>query len=132
LLIQGNDATDSLQTGFEVGNGVGIRILDNVANRTGGAGIGMEGGVFDSLGLPVGGAVIMRNETNENGESGIAAAAGGHRIDDNEAHNNAGFGIAAEDDAISTPLSNKASGNAEPEQCTGVVCDTGMSVPLGL
>jgi large repetitive protein len=66
------------------------------------------------------------------GERGSSAAAGGHRIDDNEAHNNAGFGIAAEDDAISTPLSNKASGNAEPEQCTGVVCDTGMSVRLGL
>jgi parallel beta-helix repeat protein len=132
LHIEGNNATDSLQTGFEVGNGVGIKILNNVANSTGGAGIGLEGGAFDSLGLPVGGAVIVGNETNENGESGISAASGGHRIDDNEAHNNAGFGIAAEDDAISTPLSNKASGNAEPEQCTGVVCDTGGAVPLML
>ena len=61
LLVQDNDASDSLQTGFEIGNGVGIRILDNVAHRAGGAGIGMEGATFDALGNPVGGALIEGN-----------------------------------------------------------------------
>ena len=61
LLIQNNDASDSLQTGFEIGNGVSIRILDNIAHRTGGAGIGMEGAAFDALGAPVGGALIEGN-----------------------------------------------------------------------
>src|SRR5919106_2965531 len=43
LIVYNNDASDSLQTGLEIGNGVGIRILDNVVHRAGGAGIGMEG-----------------------------------------------------------------------------------------
>ena len=43
LLVQDNDASDSLQTGLEIGNGVGIRILDNVVHRAGGAGIAHGG-----------------------------------------------------------------------------------------
>ena len=50
LLIEDNDASDTLQAGIAVGNGVGVRILDNVANRTGGSGISIEGGAFDAAG----------------------------------------------------------------------------------
>ena len=140
LLVQNNNASDSLQTGLEIGEGVGIRILDNVVHRAGGAGIGMEGGAFNALGLPVGGALIQNNRTDQNGESGIIVADGGHTVRGNEAYNNAGFGIdAGENPEIpGDPFpgtnidggGNKASGNAEPEQCVGVVCDTGSAPPL--
>jgi hypothetical protein len=140
LVIAENDASDSLQTGLEIGNGVGIRIVDNVVHRAGGAGIGMEGATFNDLGVPVGGAVIARNRTDQNGESGIIVADGGHRIANNEAYNNAGFGIDAGEnpEVPGDPFpgtniddgGNKASGNAEPEQCVGVVCNTGTAPPL--
>jgi parallel beta-helix repeat protein len=140
LLIEGNDASDSLQTGFEVGNGVGIRILDNVAHRSGGAGIGMEGGAFDAFGLPVGGALIEGNRTNQNGESGILVADGGHTVRANTAHSNAGFGIDAGEnpEILGDPFpgtnvdggGNEANGNVELEQCRGVVCLAGDPAAL--
>ena len=74
---------------------MGIRILDNVVHRAGGAGIGMEGGAFNALGLPVGGALIQNNRTDQNGESGIRVADGGHTVRGNESYNNAGFGVDA-------------------------------------
>ena len=140
LIVYNNDASDSLQTGLEIGEGVGIRILDNVVHRAGGAGIGMEGGAFNALGLPVGGALIQNNRTDQNGESGILVADAGHTVRGNESYNNAGFGIdAGENPEIpGDPFpgtnidggGNKASGNAEPEQCVGIVCDTGSAPPL--
>ena len=81
VTIEGNNASDSLQTGFEIGNGLNIRIIDNIANRTGGAGIGVEGAAFDAItGAPVGGALIQGNTTNENSEVGITVADGGHTV----------------------------------------------------
>ncbi len=80
LIVYNNNASDSLQTGLEIGEGVGIRILDNVVHRAGGAGIGMEGGAFNALGLPVGGALIQNNRTDQNGESGILVADAGHTV----------------------------------------------------
>ena len=135
VVIEGNDASDSRQTGLEIGNGVGIRVAGNVANRSGGDGISLESGVFDGLGTPVGGAVIEDNTANENGGNGIVVADGGHTIRDNDAHNNADYGI----DAGDTPAnggtnvdggSNRASGNGRLEQCAGVTCVTSGSVPL--
>ena len=62
-------------------------------------------------------------------------ADGGHTVRDNDAYNNAGFGIDAGEnpELPGEPFpgtnidggGNTASGNAEPEQCCGVVCDTG-------
>ena len=69
----------SLQTGFELGNGANLVVRNNVANLTGGAGISIESGLFDTNGLPVGGALIEGNTANENAETGIAVADGGHR-----------------------------------------------------
>ena len=45
----GNDASHSLQTGFQIGEGVGIVVQNNTANLTGGAGIGVETAIFDAL-----------------------------------------------------------------------------------
>ena len=135
LLIQNNNASNSLQDGFGVGNGLNIRILNNVANNTGGAGISLESGAFDALGNPVGGALIEGNTTNENRSDGISAATAGHTIRDNTAYNNLGFGIMAGEalepgqlpgpDANIDGGGNVAAGNAEPEQCVGVVCTPG-------
>jgi CSLREA domain-containing protein len=139
LVVENNDGSDSLQAGFELGNGLNMRIVDNTANRTGGSGISLEGGAFDTNGLPVGGALIEGNTTNENAGDGITVADGGHTIRNNTAHHNAGFGIlAGETPNPGEPPSgtnidgggNVASGNAEPEQCVGVVCGTGGAPPL--
>ncbi len=139
LLIQNNDGSNSLQAGFEIGNGLNIKILNNTANQTGGAGISMEGGAFDANGSPVGGALIKGNTTNENSESGISVADGGHTVADNNAHNNAGFGInAGENPEIQgQPFpgtnidggSNEATGNDEIVQCSGVICNGDNPVP---
>ena len=133
LVVEDNDASHSLQTGFELGNGANMIVRNNVANLTGGAGIAIESGIFDTNGLPVGGALIEGNTTNENAETGIAVADGGHRVKNNNAHNNAGFGIEIGENPelpgepfthsnIDGPPAgtNKASGNAEPEQCAGL------------
>jgi CSLREA domain-containing protein len=146
LLLSGNDASHSLQAGFEVGSGVGIRILDNTANHTGGAGISLESGVFDANGNPVGGALIEGNTTNENAESGVSVADGGHQVVDNDAHNNAGFGLTIGESPevpgdpwphtnLAPPdvdgAMNRASGNGEDTQCSGLLCDETGSVPVG-
>ncbi|HEV2951489.1 MAG TPA: right-handed parallel beta-helix repeat-containing protein, partial [Actinomycetota bacterium] len=77
LLVDGNDASHSLQSGIQVGEGVGMRITNNAANLTGGSGISVEAGTFDSLGVAVGGALIADNTTNENAENGITVADNG-------------------------------------------------------
>ena len=138
-LIENNDASNSLQSGFEIGNGLNIRILNNVANNTGGSGISVEGGAFDALGNPVGGALIEGNTTNENGSDGLSIASAGHIVRGNTAYNNFGFGIMAGEilepgelpplDANIDGGGNVASGNAELEQCAGVVCTAGDAPP---
>lgn len=128
LLIENNDGSNSLQAGFGIGNGLNIRVLNNVANSTGGAGISLEGGAFDANGNAVGGALIAGNTTNENLADGITVAEGGHTIANNTAHHNGGFGIFAEGNIDGG--GNVASGNAEPAQCVGVVCGAGGAPPL--
>jgi|GEM_PF-3162244 len=139
LVVENNNASDSLQSGFEFGGGVNLRIVNNVANNTGGSGISFEGGAFDALGNAVGGALIEGNTTNENLADGITASEGGHTLRNNTAYNNFGFGILAgevlEPGAGPGPGANidgggnVANGNAEPEQCVGVVCSTGSAPP---
>ena len=131
LIIEDNDASDSLQTGFELGEGVGIRVVDNVANAVGGDGIALASAIFNTAGAPIGGAVIEGNTVNENGSDGIAVEDAGHTLRDNDAHNNASWGIDAGDGEFTTDGgTNRASGNGRPEQCSGVTCVTGGSVPL--
>ena len=54
LLVENNDASESLQAGLEIGDGVNIRVLGNVANSTGGSGISLEAGTFDAARQPGG------------------------------------------------------------------------------
>src|ERR671915_427404 len=81
-MIEDNNASNSLASGFEIGNGVNLTIRNNVANHSGGGGIPMEGGAFGALRLPVGGALIEGNTANENAETGITVADGGHTVRD--------------------------------------------------
>ena len=121
LVLEDNNASDSLQTGFELGEGVGIRVRSNRADRTGGDGISLESALFDAAGAPIGGAVLEGNTTNENRSDGIAVADGGHTLRANDAFNNAGWGIDAGDGLTTIDGgNNRASGNGRPEQCSGV------------
>ncbi|HEX7255365.1 MAG TPA: right-handed parallel beta-helix repeat-containing protein [Gaiellaceae bacterium] len=137
LVVAGNDVSNSLQAGIGLGNGIGMSILDNTANLTGGSGISLEGGAFDANGAAVGGALIEGNTANQNAEHGISVAVAKHTIRGNNAHNNAGFGIAAGELEAADPSvanvdggGNSATGNGEFVQCLGVVCDETGSVPL--
>lgn len=140
LILENNNGSESLQAGFELGNSLNMVIRNNVANQTGGSGISIESAEFDANGNAIGGALIEGNTTNENRESGINVADGGHTLKDNEAHNNAGFGILAGDPPPpgepAVPNSNidgggnQATGNREVEQCVGVVCDESSPVPV--
>ncbi len=151
LIVDGNDVSHSLQSGIELGEGVGMRITNNVANLTGGSGISVEAGTFDSLGVAVGGALIADNTANENAESGIAVAdSARHTIARNSANNNANYGIEAGGEVSPGELpdpnrnidggGNRASGNHADlpvavglpglVQCLGVVCESGDALPL--
>ncbi|HEV2950733.1 MAG TPA: right-handed parallel beta-helix repeat-containing protein, partial [Actinomycetota bacterium] len=136
ILVQGNDGSQSQQDGFAIGNGINVVIRDNIANRTGGVGIGFEGAAFDANGLPVGTAVIAGNTANENLAEGIEIVdGGGHLVADNTAFNNLSHGIVAEGNVDgggnvasgngATPPSEGNPGEPPPPdflQCIGVVC----------
>jgi parallel beta-helix repeat protein len=151
LVVAGNDASNSLQAGLELGNGLGMQVTNNVANRTGGSGISLEGGAFDSLGVAHGGSLIADNTTNENAEAGISVAEPArHTLARNTANNNAGYGIeAGEEPSPGEPIDpnanidgggNRASGNHADlpvavglpglVQCLGVVCADGDQLPI--
>ncbi len=98
-------------------------------DRTGANGILLESGVFDAAGAPIGGALLEGNRTDENGASGIVVSEGGHTLRANRAHNNIAWGIDADTNNFDGG-SNRASGNGQAEQCTGVACITTDAVPL--
>jgi parallel beta-helix repeat protein len=137
LVVAGNDVSYSLQAGIELGNGIGMTVLNNTANLTGGSGISLEGAAIDANGMAVGGALIEGNTANQNAESGLSITVGKHTIRGNNAHNNAGFGIAAGELDAADPLvanidggGNRATGNGEIVQCLGVVCEAAGAVPV--
>jgi CSLREA domain-containing protein len=140
LLVAGNDASDSLQIGLELGEGVNIRVLDNTVERAGGGGISMEGATFDALGVPIGGALIRGNTVNQNDGDGLSVADGGHRVQDNAAHHNFGWGINIGENPelpngpfLHTNVDlggNTAGGNEIVEQCSGLICTTGTAPPI--
>ncbi|WP_165821285.1 right-handed parallel beta-helix repeat-containing protein [Nocardioides gansuensis] len=149
LVVENNDVSNSLQTGIALGDGVNMVVRNNIANRTGGAGISVDAGAFDTLGNAVGGALVEGNTANENAESGIAVAVAKHTIRNNTANNNSNYGIdAGEEPVQGEPLDpnrnidgggNRAVGNhsdgvtpglPDAVQCVGVVCATGDPGPV--
>ena len=129
FLIEDNDVSFSQQDGIVLEGGLGNQIVGNTAFMTGGTGIVVEAEAFDALGLPVPGNLIQGNTATQNRGDGISVSAGGHTVASNTARNNDGFGISAGEFVIDGG-GNVASGNAEPEQCVGVICGATGSVPV--
>jgi parallel beta-helix repeat protein len=67
------------------------------------------------------GTVVRENTSNGNGDDGIDVDSPSTRIVDNAADGNADLGIEAVA-GVSDGGGNRASGNGNPAQCTGVVC----------
>ncbi|MDZ5622522.1 right-handed parallel beta-helix repeat-containing protein [Nocardioides sp. HM23] len=143
LIVENNNASNSLQTGIALGDGVNMIVRNNTANRTGGAGISVDASAFDATGNAVGGALVEGNTTNENAESGISATTARHTIRGNTANLNSGYGIEAGEESVAGEPpdpnrnidggGNKAAGNhsdgvtpglPDALQCLGVVCET--------
>jgi CSLREA domain-containing protein len=127
-LVEDNDVTASLATGIIVEGGLGNEIRANTANQTRSTGIAVEAEAVDPLGNPIPGNVVEGNTTNNNLGDGISVSSGGHQVTANAAHNNAAWGIIAGEFVIDGG-GNTASGNGEPEQCSGVVCTPGDGAP---
>ncbi|MBK8903182.1 MAG: right-handed parallel beta-helix repeat-containing protein [Anaerolineaceae bacterium] len=127
-LVENNDVSHSLAAGISIEGGLENIIRNNIANDTNATGISVEAEAVDTFGNPIPGNIIEGNAANNNLGDGISVSAGGHTVTDNEAHNNAGYGISAGEFVIDGG-GNTASGNAEPEQCVGVVCTPGTGGP---
>jgi CSLREA domain-containing protein len=127
-LVENNDLSYSSAGGLTLEGGLSNIIRNNIANDTNGAGISVDAEALDALGNPIPGNIVEGNTANNNMGNGISVSIGGHVVTNNEAHNNAGFGISA-DDFVVDGGGNIASGNAETEQCVGVVCDEGDGAP---
>jgi CSLREA domain-containing protein len=127
-LVEDNDVTASQSDGITVEGGLGNEILANLANQTRGTGIAVEAEAVDPLGNPIPGNVVLGNTANNNLGDGISVSAGGHHVETNAAHNNAAWGIIAGEFVVDGG-GNTASGNGEPEQCSGVVCTPGTGAP---
>ena len=142
-LIQGNDVRFN-STGIELTQSNDNRIEGNNASASGGTGIRLEGGSLSNVvvlnnasgnsgeGIAVNdsassanGNVIDRNVANGN-SVGIIVGSSVHRIVGNEVNFNDGWGILASSGNIDGGA-NTASGNAEPGQCSGVVCTIGLA-----
>jgi len=127
-LVENNDVRMSLGDGIVVEGGLQNVIRANDASQTDGTGIVIPADAVDVDGNPIPGNVVEGNTTNNNLGNGIQVSAGGHEVTDNAAHNNAAWGITA-DEFVVDGGGNTASGNGEPEQCSGIVCGPGTSVP---
>jgi CSLREA domain-containing protein len=135
-VVEGNDADGNDGTGIAVGSGsLRNRIVGNEASNTRSDGIAVEGDALDPVtGTPRDGNLVEGNATSNNRSDGIVVGAG-HTVSGNSAHNNLGWGINGEVATSSQAGTvdgggNTASGNGEPQQCTGVVCTPGTAPPL--
>ncbi len=125
-VIRSNDARQTQADGISLESSARNLVVGNLTNHTGGTGISVEGEVLDANGDPVDGNTIEDNEATGNLGDGISVGGAGHTVTANEAYNNGAWGISAAVGTIDGG-GNLASGNAEPEQCTGVVCAPGSA-----
>jgi parallel beta-helix repeat protein len=141
-VVQGNDLRFN-PGGLSLSGSSRNRIEGNNASAISGAGITLEAasldndlihnlvsgnageGMFIGDGAPLGqGNLIESNTASSNSGDGIHVAGPGHTITGNVADHNEAFGIFAVGGNIDGG-GNRALGNAEPGQCSGVVCETG-------
>jgi parallel beta-helix repeat protein len=101
--------------GIIVVNGVRDTVVrGNRASRNGGIGIGLIEGATR-------GTVIARNAANRNGAAGITVEHPATTLTRNTANRNHDLGIDAVP-GVTDGGGNRARGNANPAQCTGVLC----------
>jgi parallel beta-helix repeat protein len=122
-LVEGNEVVNSGVRGIHVrtfsGSSTGNRVRFNTV--TGGdffAGID-EDGIVVAAGATS--TVVRGNTTNGNSDDGIDVDAPGTTIRENVANDNGDLGIEAVP-GVTDGGGNRASGNGNPAQCTGVVC----------
>jgi parallel beta-helix repeat protein len=115
-LIESNIADHTTGDGISVAHSLNNTLRLNRAGHNGSRGIHIEGEA-----APGTGNLLILNTTDANRGGGIAAPKSVHTLTDNTARDNAGWGIYA-GQGNADGGGNRASGNAEPNQCTGVVC----------
>ncbi len=143
-LVRGNDLSGNAG-GVELSDSSDNRIEGNNAGGSNGAGISLEGAslrnviVFNAVsgnsgqGISINlstdaanGNVIDNNIASSNSGEGIIVNGEGHTIVGNTTNFNDGWGILASPGNIDGG-GNEATGNAEPAQCSGVVCTIGVA-----
>jgi parallel beta-helix repeat protein len=119
--LEANDTSQSTGTAIQVeGASAGNALLRNVANDNGSGGIDVI-----ALAAPGEGNLVEGNTASRNQGMGIDVSTAGHTITSNVTDGNSGWGIYAVDDNRDGG-GNRASGNSEPSQCSGVVCNSGL------
>ena len=127
--IESNSASGNGFAGIGVGASAGNQVIHNAANHNLGAGIAVVDAATGTL--------VLGNTASSNGgtppgctpdcpllNDGIYVDAAGTTLTRNSAHHNADLGI----DAVASVVDggrNRAIGNGNPAQCTGVVCRPG-------
>jgi parallel beta-helix repeat protein len=138
-LVRGNESTGNAG-GIELSGSSDNIIEANSASGNNGTGISLESGSLRNVvqlnsvsgnsgdGIYVGdstdaanGNLISRNIVSSNSGTGIAVNGSGHTVTENSVSFNDGWGILAVSGTIDGG-GNEATGNAEPAQCSGVVC----------
>ncbi|WP_162605917.1 right-handed parallel beta-helix repeat-containing protein [Jiangella aurantiaca] len=119
-IVEANNASGTLGSGIEIGElSLDSVVRDNTTSGNGGDGIEItESSVIDR------GTLVESNTADANGGDGILVEGAGHTIRTNVAQLNGGWGIYSVGAADGG--GNLAAGNAEPDQCFGVVCELGV------
>jgi parallel beta-helix repeat protein len=116
-VIEANNASGSNGGGISV-EGISLRNVLALNNASGNSGEGIS--VNDATDA-ANGNLIDRNIANSNSGEGIIVNGAGHTVTGNTVSFNDGWGILAVSGTVDGGA-NEASGNAEPAQCSGVVC----------
>ncbi|MET8828478.1 right-handed parallel beta-helix repeat-containing protein [Streptomyces sp. NPDC004610] len=114
--IRSNIANDTTGDGISVESSLGNTLELNQVNRNDSRGIYVVGEAATGTGNR-----ILRNTANGNSADGIHVSKFIHTLQGNTTRDNLGWGIYAEQ-GNADGGANRASGNAEPAQCSGVIC----------
>ncbi|MDQ3147643.1 MAG: right-handed parallel beta-helix repeat-containing protein [Actinomycetota bacterium] len=114
-IVRFNSAADNHNVGIVVNDAVGTVVRGNVTSDNDRFADGIE------VRAAASGTVVRENTSNGNGDDGIDVDSPSTRLVDNVANGNGDLGIEAVPGVVDGG-GNRASGNGNPAQCTGVVC----------
>ncbi|MEU9331831.1 right-handed parallel beta-helix repeat-containing protein [Streptomyces sp. NPDC048290] len=115
-VISSNLANDSTGDGISVEQSLSTTLELNQVNRNDARGIYVVGDA-----APGTGTKILRNTASGNAADGIHVSKSVHTLQGNTTRDNSGWGVYAEQ-GNTDGGGNRASGNGEAAQCSGVVC----------